>query len=392
MKVLDVAVAPLASARFHISPVNQLMGLLRLAASGRRHPTRRGPVRETVRALATEDGALLRELVPPRGRGILPIVGVGPHRHVAGLADELEAIAAQPQSQLAREVALLTRPAPRVIRSLEAGTLGRDAARAVHRIWQLTLAESWPVLERELRMETVRRASAVGAVGWASTIGALHPSVSWLAGERTSIVLDKPVRVHEAMAADGTLTLIPSAYLIDEPLPATTASSIPSRGTPSAEQAATPRHGCWAPPGPACSTGWPARSPPADWPGASTCPSPPSRPTCRSCTRPAWSTGSAPGAVSYRSGWAEPIRSGMTRVEWLRLGFGRSNWALTVWVTRLPASRSPAAERSSRGPGQLASGVFWSAMTTQRPCLKVQVSANIACESEMTFPASSRSW
>lgn len=218
MKVLDVAVAPLASARFHISPVNQLMGLLRLAASGRRHPTRRAPVRETVRALATEDGALLRELVPPRGRGILPIVGVGPHRDVAGLADELEAIAAQPQSQLAREVALLTRPAPRVIRSLEAGTLGRDAARAVHRIWQLTLAESWPVLERELRMETVRRASAVGAVGWASTIGALHPSVSWLAGERTSIVLDKPVRVHEAMADDGTLTLIPSAYLIDEPL------------------------------------------------------------------------------------------------------------------------------------------------------------------------------
>lgn len=219
---------------------------------------------------------------------------------------------------------MLTRPAPRVIRSLEAGTLGRDAARAVHRIWQLTLAESWPVLERELRMETVRRASAVGAVGWASTIGALHPSVSWLAGERTSIVLDKPVRVHEAMAADGTLTLIPSAYLIDEPLGTAGTGDhgifYPLPGDPSAEQAATPRHGCWAPLGPACSTGWPARSPPADSPGASTCPSLPSRPTCRSCTRPAWSTGSAPGAVSYGSGWAEPIRSGMTRVEWLRTG------------------------------------------------------------------------
>ena len=218
MKQLAMSPAGIGAVRLHVSPVNQLAGLLRLAASGAWHPEYARVARRALPALASPKAAILRELVPARGVGYLPIVHLRPEVGALTLDEELAAIESLPGSVIEDDLDQAACGGPQLAASREAGTVGRDVAEAVRRLWREVLADDWSHVHDGLRAEVARCAELMATAGVAGALAQLHPKVHWVAEESgASVVLDKPIEGTHDVGPEG-LVLMPNAFLWDEPL------------------------------------------------------------------------------------------------------------------------------------------------------------------------------
>ncbi|KGN37910.1 ArsR/SmtB family transcription factor [Knoellia subterranea] len=218
MKQLAMSPAGLGAVRFHISPVNQVAGLLRLAVSGAWHP-QHSRWAATVRPLLGHPRlALLAELVPAGGVGSLPIVHLRPDSGATTWDEELAAIEAMSEAVLRADLDRSGSPRPLARRSLERGTLGPDVAAALAYLWQEVMADEWARFERGLRAEVARCSDVAAARGIGAALGELHPRVHWVAGaDEVSVVVDKPIDGRHEVGSEG-LVLMPNVFLWDEPL------------------------------------------------------------------------------------------------------------------------------------------------------------------------------
>lgn len=218
MKQLAMSPAGLGAVRFHISPVNQVAGLLRLAVSGAWHPQHTRWAARVRPMLGHPRLALLAELVPPGGVGSLPIVHLRPDSGATTWDEELAAIEALPEDVLRDDIERDGSARPLSRRRLEDGTLGADVAAALAFLWEEVMADEWARFERGLRAEVARCADVAAARGIGAALGELHPRIHWVAGpDEASVVVDKPIIGRHDVGAEG-LVLMPNAFLWDEPL------------------------------------------------------------------------------------------------------------------------------------------------------------------------------
>lgn len=218
MKQLVMTPAGLGAVRFHISPVNQVAGLLRLAVSGAWHPQHARFARSVRPLLDNPALAILAELVPAKGVGSLPIVHLRPEVGAMNWDEELAAIESLPQDVIRTDLEQAGCIGPQLRGSLEAGTVGPDVAEALRLLWRDVLDDEWARFERGLRAEVARCSDLMSTRGMASTVSELHPRVHWVAGpDGASIVIDKPISGRHDVGAEG-LVLMPNAFLWDEPL------------------------------------------------------------------------------------------------------------------------------------------------------------------------------
>lgn len=218
MKRFDIAPAGLGAVRLQISPVHSLVGLLRLGLTSASHPWQRAAAGAVRRALAQPSVAVVRELLPARGVGNVPVMSLRPEAGAHTWAEELAAIEALEPVQVRADVAESGRDGPRVRCAVDAGTLGREVAAALDRLWRELLADDWPRVEQSLRAEVARVGGEMATTGVARAVDGLHPRVHWVAGDdAASIVLDRSICGRRQVGAEG-LVLLPNVFLWDEPL------------------------------------------------------------------------------------------------------------------------------------------------------------------------------
>jgi DNA-binding transcriptional ArsR family regulator len=218
VKQLVMTPAGLGGVRFHISPVNQVAGLLRLAVSGAWHPQHSRFARSVRPLLHQSALTILAELVPPRGLGSLPIVHLRPEVGATSWADELAAIEALPADVIRADLEQSGLTGPQLRRSLDRGTVGADVTEALRLLWSQVLDDEWARFQRGLRAEVARCADLMATRGVGPALSSLHPRVHWVAGpDGSSLILDKTIDGRHDVGAEG-LVLMPNAFLWDEPL------------------------------------------------------------------------------------------------------------------------------------------------------------------------------
>lgn len=218
MKQLVMTPAGLGAVRFHISPVNQVGGLLRLIASQQWHPQQSRFARHVRPLLANPSLAILAELTPPGGVGNLPIVHLRPEAGARGLEEELATIESLPLDTIHTDLERSGRTGPHLRRSLERGTVGPDVAEAIRLLWREALADEWPRIEAGLCAEIARCGELIAHRGLGSALEDIHPRLHWVVSEDgPSLILDKPIDGHREVGTEG-LFLMPNAFLVDEPM------------------------------------------------------------------------------------------------------------------------------------------------------------------------------
>lgn len=218
MKQLVMTPAGLGAVRFHISPVNQVAGLLRLAVSDAWHPQHSRFARSVRPLLDHPKLALLAELVPANGVGSLPIIHLRPEVGATSWDEELAAIESLPEQVIEADLEQSGRTGPQLRRSVDRGTVGADVAHALQLLWREVLDDEWARFERGLRAEVARCADLMATRGVGQTLSALHPRVHWVAGpDGASVIVDKPIDGRHDVGTEG-LVLMPNAFLWGEPL------------------------------------------------------------------------------------------------------------------------------------------------------------------------------
>lgn len=217
MKRVDLGVGTMARVRFQTSPLVELSWLLRLGLSGERHPVVGSVVGPVRRALSRPDMALVRDLLPPGGRGPFPCVTATPVRGSTTLADELDRVAGRDADETAAELATTARPVPGRLQDLaDDGRLGPALADRLLALWRILVPpELAAELERAGREEVAVRCGQIGTEGLDVTLGQLHPRVHWAGPGR--LVLDKPLVGHGRLT-DEPLVLVPAVLSGAEPL------------------------------------------------------------------------------------------------------------------------------------------------------------------------------
>jgi DNA-binding transcriptional ArsR family regulator len=210
---IELAPADVAASRFAVSPVFEVVMLLRtLLASGPGTPLLR---RYGAGLAAVRDDPGVQALVYLNGPGYGASFAAPPPGSMAQtVADDVAAIRGADPAVVRVEVAevrSLRRPTARVAAVLDADRRADAIADAVQRAWTALLEPDWPrmraVLERDVRF----RAERLTADGWGAALNGMHPRLAWAAGVVTV------ARTHRGtmVPAGRGLLLIPSVFIGD---------------------------------------------------------------------------------------------------------------------------------------------------------------------------------
>ncbi|MGW0801427.1 DUF5937 family protein [Nonomuraea sp. NPDC002799] len=227
---IELSSEDLATSRFAVSPLFELMGVLRvLSGMSRGYPTRAwvrrlAPVYDEVRRdarfgvlLALQGGAYNAGFITPP-----------PHSMAQTFADDLATVRATPLT-LAREEIKRCSEARPVTDSGIRGMLGSVEivdliADALDLAWSRLLAPDWPRIRSAYERDVTAHGAMLGRVGWAKTLSELHPRIRWQAG---GIELARCAPDQRLTPSRGLL-LVPSAFVwpgfaiyADDPWPCT---------------------------------------------------------------------------------------------------------------------------------------------------------------------------
>jgi DNA-binding transcriptional ArsR family regulator len=235
----EVGADDLSRSRFALSPVFELLSLLRILAGLSRQ---RLPADWSARLIPTfrrlrRDWDLDAVLA-------LESRSYGPDfiaRPPLGLAqtweDDLAAVRATELPHARREIAycLGLRPTTdrRVLAVLDSDDVVDRIGDALDLAWHGLLVHDWPQLRAICERDVVYRAGQLGRSGWAAALDGLHPRLRWRAGGIEVLRMTG----NPTVALDGQgLLLIPSVFVwpgvavhVDDPWPK--AVTYPARGT-----------------------------------------------------------------------------------------------------------------------------------------------------------------
>ncbi|MDZ5619435.1 helix-turn-helix domain-containing protein [Nocardioides sp. HM23] len=209
MIVADLDASTLARMTIRPSPVHEVIGWLRLIASGDRHPVYGRANASDRAALRGPDVSLVAAMVAGGGYQpdlLTPVAGCGDVQTAFG--DQLDAVAAADQAQSATEVAWWSagRPAPRRVRdAVDRGDLGRLAARGLAAA-RRAMGDRWESVTGMLERSTHEAAATAAREGVGAVLDGMHRDVRWTGGElRIAKPFDESVRYR-----DQELVLSPS--------------------------------------------------------------------------------------------------------------------------------------------------------------------------------------
>ena len=191
------------------SPVHEVIGWLRLVASGDRHPVYGRPGASDRAAVRDPDVALVVDLVAGGGYQpdlLTPVAGGGSID--SAFSDQLDAVAAADAAQSATEVSwwCAGRPAPpRVRDAVDRGDVGRRAARGLAAA-RCAMGDRWESVAGRLERSTHEAAATAGREGVGAVLDGMHRDVRWTGG---ALRIAKPF--DEAVSyRDRELVLSPS--------------------------------------------------------------------------------------------------------------------------------------------------------------------------------------
>lgn len=208
MDRIELTPTALSRMRFYVSPLGMLSALLRHVASRQRHPTLGRIAPHLAPALRSVSAPLIRELVPDRGEGVMPLLVPAPVPGLRGVRDELALLAARTDEDCRDELALGGRPLPLAERLLDRGRLTTQLIGELRTVWEVALAPTWATIERNLREDTRARGDQMATNGLADVLSSLHGRIHW-AG--SSLLVDRG-REKETRVDESGLVLVPSAF------------------------------------------------------------------------------------------------------------------------------------------------------------------------------------
>jgi DNA-binding transcriptional ArsR family regulator len=224
----------LASTRFVVSPMWEVVTSFRLLAMGTAHPVHRpwlDQVRPRVAASGLDSG-WLAELIPPTD--YLPdFLTPSPGDAAPTLASELAAIRATPAAEVHADLDTLGDRGPRcrALRADPAAELPR-VVEEIEAYWEVALAPYWAKIRVLLEADVFHRARQVAERGAGHLFNDLHSTVSW--DDNTL----RMVRRRCALSREGVgpgLLLVPSAFIVQvltwSRPPAPPQLAYPARGT-----------------------------------------------------------------------------------------------------------------------------------------------------------------
>jgi len=182
---IGIDVGDLARARFAVSPLHELDGLLRsLTGLGgpplpRTWAARLHPVLRRLRASTDLDTVLALQY---RGGGA-DFVVPPPAAPDQTVADDLAAVRATPLPALRGEVEECLRRRPDLRPDLRARLFADDAAGrvadALGAAWTALLADDWGSVRALCQRDVIWRADRLSRSGWPAALDDMHPRVSW---------------------------------------------------------------------------------------------------------------------------------------------------------------------------------------------------------------------
>lgn len=209
MIVADLDASTLARLTIRPSPVHEVIGWLRLLASGDRHPVFGRPTAADRSAVRTADVALVLDLVAGQGYQpdlLSPVVGSGSLDRA--FRDQLDEIAEADAERSATEVGWWStgRTTPqRVRQAVDRGDLGRRAARGLAAA-RRAMGDRWESVSDRLEQATHEAAATAARSGVGAVLDGMHRDVRWTGRElRFAKPFDESVRYQ-----DRDLVLSPS--------------------------------------------------------------------------------------------------------------------------------------------------------------------------------------
>ncbi len=213
---MELDSASLARVSVRPSPVHEILGWLRTARLGERHPVLGRPPDATRRLVADPDVALVASMISgtgyrpdfltPRAPALLGQRSAGP----VDLNVQLEQVATAPADRVAEQVALWLGADPadagRVRAAAEDGTLARRAAEGLARFRDETMADWWGDLQGLVRDEVTRVSRSAARFGMGTVFAGIHRQVSW---DGACLRIDMPYAEHVRFV-DQELVLSPS--------------------------------------------------------------------------------------------------------------------------------------------------------------------------------------
>lgn len=235
----EVDAHDMSRSRFALSPVFELLSLLRILAGLSRQ---RLPPDWSARLLPNfhrlRDETDLDAVLALESRSYGPDFIARPPLGLAQTwEDDLAALRNTELPDARREIAhcLSLRPTTdrRVLAVLDSDDVVDRIGDALHLAWDRLLARDWPQLRAICERDVVHRAGQLSRSGWAAALDRLHPRLRWRAGGIE--VLRMADNRTVALGGEGLL-LIPSVFVwpnvavhVDDPWPK--AVTYPARGT-----------------------------------------------------------------------------------------------------------------------------------------------------------------
>ncbi|GIH14102.1 helix-turn-helix domain-containing protein [Rugosimonospora africana] len=182
-----VGAEDLSHSRFALSPVFELLSLLRILSglSRRQLPpdwsARLVPAYRRLRQESELDAVVALE---SRGHGP-DFIAQPPLGLAQTWEDDLAAVRASDPARARREIARCLALRPAADRRVRATLTGHDALEricdALDVAWHELLARDWPQLRAICERDVVYRAGQLGRLGWAGALDGLHPRLRWRA-------------------------------------------------------------------------------------------------------------------------------------------------------------------------------------------------------------------
>lgn len=216
MAVLELTPADLATTRFALSPVAELIGALQVLG-GRSLPPGLGTWAERVRprydALRRADPVLVALTDLLSVTAWIPDFLTAPPRGMdTTFAAELAAIRSTPTPRAHADLrhSLRHSSAPRPLApALDRNDIPAAIADTLHTAWAQLLAPDWPRLKAILERDVIHRAGLLATYGWARAVDSLDVNVRWKADGKIEIHgLTGPS--HRIRGAQ--LTLVPNGF------------------------------------------------------------------------------------------------------------------------------------------------------------------------------------